>query len=316
MAFLETAGLLLRQASPQAFWTGAAVTGLLALAALYLGFRALQRSRMMEDMPTSKLRSAAQGYVELEGWARMMPGDPIRAPLSGLPCTWYSFRVERLDESTDAAGRRRTEWRTLEKGVSEAIFFLEDGTGRCIVDPDGAEVTPSVRLCWRGQTERPGFAPLETGWLDRLLDSGPYRYTEHRIHEQDHLYALGQFVGLGDAEAASLSDEIKDILATWKRDQAALLRRFDSNGDGRIDMDEWDHAREAAEREALRRRRDQQPPPEFNLLKRPPYGKPFLLSTVPQHSLIDRNRRWFAAGLTGAAALAGALVWAVSVRFG
>jgi len=316
MTTLASAAHLLQAASPRAFWIGAAVVGALALAALHLGFRALQRSRMMEDLPTSRLRSAAQGYVELEGWARMMPGEPIRAPLSGLPCTWFSYRVERLDQSTDAAGRRRAEWRTLEKGMSEAIFFLEDGTGRCIVDPDGATVTPSVRLCWRGQSERPGYAPLETGWLDRLLDSGPYRYTELRIHEQDHLYALGQFVGLGAAEAASLSDEVRDILATWKRDQAALLRRFDRNGDGRIDMQEWDAARGAAQREALRQRRDQPPPPEFNLLRRPPYGKPYILSTVPQNSLIARSRRWFGVGLAAAAALAAALAWAVSVRLG
>ncbi|NJD08496.1 MAG: hypothetical protein FIA97_18655 [Methylococcaceae bacterium] len=314
MALLDSTAHLLRLASPGGFWTTAVLLGAAALALLYLAFRALRRSRMMEDLPTSKLRSAAQGYVELEGWARLMPGEPIIAPLSGLSCAWYRYRVERRDQSLDPNDRRSSDWHTVEKGVSEAIFLLEDGTGRCIVDPEGAEVTPSVRLCWRGQTERPGTAPLETGFIDRFLASGPYRYTEERIHERDHLYALGQFVGLGDAEAANFSEEVRDILATWKRDQPALLRRFDANGDGRIDLAEWEQARDAAEREAMQRRRDQPPPPEFNLLKRSPYGKPFVLSTVSQQRLILRNRRWFAVFLVGAVGLAGALAWAIAVR--
>jgi hypothetical protein len=307
---------LIRQASGQEFWVGIAIGALLILLGLFLGFRSLQRARMMEDMPTSKLRSAAQGYVELEGWARMMPGEPIHAPLSGLPCTWYRYEVEHLETREDSEGRRSSEWHTIEKGVSDGIFFLEDGTGRCIVDPDGAEVTPSIRLCWRGDSPRPGFAPRESGWLSNMLSFGSYRYTEHRIQEQDHLFAVGQYAGLGDVAAASLADDIKDILAEWKSNKAALLRRFDLDRDGEISMQEWDAAREAAEQEALVRQANRPPPPELNVLGRPPYNKPFLLSTVPQHTLIARNRRYFAIATGLVLMLGGALGWVVTVRFG
>lgn len=311
---LEASAVLIRQASSQEFGVGVVVGVLLIVLGLFLGFRALQRARMMEDLPTSKLRSAAQGYVELEGWARMMPGEPIRAPLSGLPCTWYRYEVEHLETRQDASGRQRSEWRTLEKGVSEAIFFLEDDTGRCIVDPDGAEVLPSIRMQWRGDLPRPGFAPLDTGWLANFLSFGAYRYTEARIHENDHLYAVGQFAGLGDAAIASLSDDVRDILAGWKRDKAALLRRFDQDGNGEIDVNEWESARDAAEREALARQRDTAPPPEFNVLRRPTYNKPFFLSTVPQHTLISRNRCHAAVALATSVVLVVSLGWAITVR--
>src|SRR5690606_33056614 len=122
---------------------------------------------------------AAQGYLELEGRARMMVGEPIHAPLSGALCVWYSYKVEER-EADYQAGRSTSRWRTIERGVSEAIFYLEDDTGRCIVDPDGAEVTPSVRLKWHGKLARPGCAPNQTGLWDSLFSSGPYRYTECR----------------------------------------------------------------------------------------------------------------------------------------
>ena len=46
----------------------------------------MRRARLMEDTPTSKIRSAAQGYVELSGRVRMPEGVSIRCPLSDTGC--------------------------------------------------------------------------------------------------------------------------------------------------------------------------------------------------------------------------------------
>ena len=66
---------------------------LLSLAAsiggLIWGFRSWRRSRLIEDTPLSRVRSATQGYVELGGRARLMPGPPILAPLTLQSCTWW-----------------------------------------------------------------------------------------------------------------------------------------------------------------------------------------------------------------------------------
>ncbi|WP_455203621.1 hypothetical protein [Kaarinaea lacus] len=47
--------------------------------AFYFAFLYLKRARIIEDTPTSKIRSAAQGYVELQGRAQTMEGAPIIA---------------------------------------------------------------------------------------------------------------------------------------------------------------------------------------------------------------------------------------------
>ncbi|HUL11943.1 MAG TPA: GIDE domain-containing protein [Methylococcaceae bacterium] len=305
---------LVHRASNHPFWLIMAGMGAVAVACLFLGFSWLHRARMIADLPTSKTRSAAQGYVELEGWARMMKGEPVYAPLSGVPCAWYSFEVEQQDR--DAEGRSGV-WRTIEKGVSEAIFHLQDETGFCIVDPDGADVTPSVRLCWRGQIARPGFAPRESGFWSQLFSFGPYRYTECRIQENDRLYAAGQFVSSGGGDSTSLGEETRDLLSAWKRDRAGLSKRFDTNRDGNIDLQEWEIARQAAEREViatLGERRQEQP--EFNLMKKPAYGRPFILSCIPQEAIIARYRRRAFLGIVAFLMLGAALTWAVDTRLG
>ena len=66
-------------------------------------WRLVSHIRLVEDTPTAKIRSAPQGYVELEGVGKLMDGPPIIAKLSGLPCVWFRYKIEEL--VTTASGR-------------------------------------------------------------------------------------------------------------------------------------------------------------------------------------------------------------------
>ena len=68
------------------FWWYSTLGALLIAACWIAAFRAIRRARLIEDVPTSKIRSAVQGYVELIGHAEAMEGPAIVAPLSQLPC--------------------------------------------------------------------------------------------------------------------------------------------------------------------------------------------------------------------------------------
>src|SRR5690606_12937216 len=99
------------------FWV---ITGLLAaaaFAAFVFSFHFLRRARLLEDVPTSRIRSAAQGYCELDGIARLLDGPAIAGPLTGLPCVWWEYRIE--EKVTTGSGKNRTShWRTLERRAS------------------------------------------------------------------------------------------------------------------------------------------------------------------------------------------------------
>ena len=63
---------------------------------------------------------------------------------------------------------------------------------------------------------------------------------------------LGRFLKNthGGAAPALAESDVAQILREWKADKAQLLARYDRNGNGEIDMDEWEAARSDARREA------------------------------------------------------------------
>ena len=132
------------------FWL--LVVGLAAGAVycFWYAFKAWAKNRTIEDTPTSRVRSAAQGYVELIGHGLPVPDAVNKAPLSGLPCAWWRYKIQERRYS----GRSRS-WSTVQSDTSDKPFLLDDGTGQCLIDPRGAEVFPGATDVWYGPTEWP-----------------------------------------------------------------------------------------------------------------------------------------------------------------
>lgn len=300
--------------APLHFW----LLTLLALAGgaggFYGIFRFLQRARLVEDLPTSKIRSAAQGYVELEGLAELLPGEPIMAPVTGQRCVWFSYKVE--ERVADGNSRGGDKWRVIDKGTSRHIFRLVDDTGECIIDPEGAEVIPTARDQWYGdQAIWTGGAAPQRGWA-RHFSAARYRYTEQRIHPTDDLHAIGWFTTSGgNQELPDTALELRALLREWKRDQPQLLARFDANGDGVIDQAEWGSAQQQAYRQVLREQAQRQRRPPTHLLSRPADGRAYILSTLPQAHLAQRYRRYSFAALLLFLLSGAAATWLLAIHF-
>jgi hypothetical protein len=288
---------------PLEYWLILAAVAAAGLWGFLRGFRWWHWARLIEDTPTSRVRSAAQGYVELVGTARRMSGAPIFAPLSRLPCTWWSFAIEH--RSRDSRGRAK--WRTVNQRVSDGLFFFEDGTGRCIVDPEGAEVLPKATDTWYGETPLPvAGPPIQRGFRGFGND---YRYRESRLHDGDPLYAIGWFRTEGGVLPAALDEEVAALLRQWKRDSAELMRRFDSDGDGTLTLLEWERARVAAHAQVSDERRNHAADPGVHVLGRTGDDRPFLLAAGDAEALARRYRLRAAAGLAAFLAATAALAW-------
>jgi hypothetical protein len=239
-------------------------TALIVLVSLYAWVSSLRRRRAIVDTPTSRIASAAQGYVELRGVGKPLPGEPLLSRLRGLPCLWYEFIVEERTGSD--------KWRSIDSGTSDASFILDDGTGQCVIDVDGAEILTRHKEQWR---------------------AGSYRNTEWTLQIGDPTYALGEFRTIGGGNVdLDVRRDVDALLTEWKKDQPALLKRFDLNQDRTIDLEEWALARQAARREVARQHNEARAEPEVNTMRRPASGQHYLLSNFDPDQLARRYLWW------------------------
>jgi hypothetical protein len=105
---------------------------------------------------------------------------PIRpAPFSGTPCAWYR---------TKATAKTSQGTRTFIDEKSKAPFYLQDATGRIVIDPENAAVDGPVQTM---DERRPDNGPLPG--LEG--DVTEYRYEEWILPVDRPLYVLGTSTG-------------------------------------------------------------------------------------------------------------------------
>lgn len=226
-----------------------------------------RRYRHIHDLPTSRVASAAQGYVELFGRTELLPGEPILSRLSRSPCCWYSFQV--LEKGAD------DKWQAVDSGSSVEHFLLVDDTGQCVVSPDGAEVLTHHHKTWEQ--------------LDR-------RFNEWLLLPKSVIYAIGEFstTATGANTAGEERADVGALLAQWKADRRALHDRFDLDRDGAISLKEWELARLQAQREVRARHSEvrSRSVEGVHLLRKPGDGRLFLLANELPDRIGSRFRIW------------------------
>ena len=273
------------QAESREGWV--ACLALIAAISLCAWMSALWRRRAITDTPTSRIASAAQGYVELSGSGRPLDHPPLLSHLTCLPCLWYRFHVEERTGSN--------KWKTVESGESDVPFIIDDGSGRCVVDVEGAEILTRHKETWT---------------------RGNYRNTEWKLLINDRIHALGEFKTLGGGSVdLDARRDMNELLAEWKKDRAALLKRFDLDGDGELNMQEWGLARQAARREVSRMHREARNESDVNTLSCPRNGRHYLLSNIDPNRLARRYLLWSLFHLTLFLATLGAVPWVLHRHF-
>jgi hypothetical protein len=280
---LESLAQSAASADAAAFWFASLVAALAAGLAMRRGLQAFWKLRLIVDTPTARIRSAPQGYVELQGQAHPLH-ELLSARLSGAPCVWYRYQIQERRR-----GGRHSTWVTIEQGDAGRAFILDDGSGRCLVDPDGAALRCRIAETWFS-AHAGGSRAAPAGGIGALVEQRRrYRMTEERIADQEFVYVLGHFETprRGERERQRLT---RQLLSQWKRD-ARRMHAFDRNGDGQIDLAEWENARSEAERLAERAEaRLSAEPPLSRVGRSDDPRQPFVVSTEDARTLAARQR--------------------------
>jgi hypothetical protein len=183
------------------------------LAAAGYGLKEYRLVKKIEDTPTSKIRSAAVGLVEIKGRARCK--DVLASPISGVKCAYYHVSAEYLHRSKNSDN-----WITFYSDSSSKQFYMEDDTGKMLLDPAGGQVSikpdfsSSGNLSGKALFGLIGVKQLDKKVLD-FLEANPtikaafqqhsgttIRVYEYYIEDGDELYALGTAEPIPGASSA------------------------------------------------------------------------------------------------------------------
>jgi hypothetical protein len=197
------------------------ICGLIAGLYFFLrGFRLVQQKKLIEDTPVAKIGAAAIGLVKVFG--KVTGPYTLLSPLAGTDCYFYRAVAgsggEPRYESTP--GGRATE--TL-----FAPFFVEDESGRVMVDPRGAQI--ELPTDYDEQIAGDSMDEASRCFLRRrgLSTHTITRVTEYCIKPGDSLLVLGTLEenrgwgSMADAEAGELESAEQCYLSP----EAADLQR-------------------------------------------------------------------------------------------
>ncbi|MFH1239441.1 MAG: GIDE domain-containing protein, partial [bacterium] len=217
--------------------------------AFFWGFKRLGRKRLIENIPTSTVRGMAMGLVELIGQVKARVG--LKSPLTNTDCVFFRYTVERW-RSSGRSGR----WVKINEGDSFlSPFYLDDNTGRVLVDPKGAELMMPVDY------------EFTTGWgkdlpanLIMFMAKGNLRYSgifgqyrvrfrEWRIYPDQQVYVLGKAKKSADFVGGH-KETVLERLRDLKKDTAGMAE-VDANKDNQISPEEWEAIRQKIEQEVL-----------------------------------------------------------------
>jgi hypothetical protein len=98
----------------------------------FKGFRVYREYRVLADTPEIPIRSMAMGLAQIHGKAKGQ--QTVLSPVTKTPCFFYKVDIERWVR--DKNGGHWSHAATDAEGVR---FYLEDATGKVLVDAHGAE---------------------------------------------------------------------------------------------------------------------------------------------------------------------------------
>jgi hypothetical protein len=182
--------LLVRSSDPTGLLVWCVVGFCAGIGLFFYGFRLLQRRRLILDTPFSKIRSAAMGMVEVSGLA-VGPYTMV-APITARPCYYYRTQVWEWKQR----GKNK-DWVKVAGECMHLPFFVDDNTGRVLVDPRGADLDLhrdfEQEFCDSSFTTKDPAPVNVRSFLARhgIVTSNKIKVEEYCIKPKNSLFILG-----------------------------------------------------------------------------------------------------------------------------
>ena len=191
-AFLATAGLA---AIAYAFGESPVGLGnLLVVASLVVFFvgavmfarssKSFRRYRVVRETPTTEASDVSPGgEVELYGKATVSEQGTHEAPFSDEDCLVCEYEI------IEKSGRDEV----VESGTAGVLFYVDDGTGKVLVDPDEVELYMPLDTQVEVRSKRPP-EEITRGYVDVGVNEVRTEYRERYLEPGEDVYVYGDAV--------------------------------------------------------------------------------------------------------------------------
>ncbi|ERH10727.1 MAG: hypothetical protein J07HX64_02505 [halophilic archaeon J07HX64] len=103
------------------------------LLTIYWGFQTYQFGRLIRDTPPEPVQSVAMGRTEVRG--ELTPATRVYdQPFTEGQCIYGEFKLREYKDTPDDDNDKQ--WKTVQKDSFSAPFYVDDGTGQMLVEPN------------------------------------------------------------------------------------------------------------------------------------------------------------------------------------
>lgn len=192
---------------------GSGIFTMVGAAVFWGGFNKMHQSRLVQDIPRSKIRSIAMGLVEVHG--QFLADKYLISPFSQTKCLYCRYEVQEFQKRGKSYGLV-----TILNNEIRIPFWAKDETGQAYVEPTGAEFNLPVKKAfsqpprlidsstiintlkkWNNSPQQKldlsgwglvSISPSEHGsWVRSSNTLGKRRYFEYYIEPKENLFVIG-----------------------------------------------------------------------------------------------------------------------------
>jgi hypothetical protein len=186
---------------------GVAIAVAIGVMLMLWGMKTRRESQLVAQIPEVPIRSLAEGTVHVYG--KTTGDDRLQSPFTGVSCYYYKAEVEKLVKQGG-----QDQWQPFKKETGQRSFYLDDGTGRVLVDPQGVEFDLP-------QTLRAEIGVNSTHYCSVDPSLGLPRLSENQLHAlliADWGQARAAVQSMGTTGVAKAADKVLAVgekMAEW-----------------------------------------------------------------------------------------------------
>jgi hypothetical protein len=174
---------------------------ILGLYWFFKGFGIFREYKVLADTPLVPIRSVAMGRVQVHG--RAIGEKMLLSPVSNQACFLYQVQIDRLLAQRQSHGG----WDPFLTDMGSVRFYLEDDTGKVLVEPRGAEL--DLEEAYQCEVRSPETVPLDAPWRSEAPAARPPGVPTSESELQRYVTRVAEGVNTAALQGTDLASSLE-----------------------------------------------------------------------------------------------------------